>query len=96
LWAVCASRRRRIASWPISASRRVAGLLAAEQPKLVVVGASLMLHPHRLAPLVDLVPDAGARPLYDASHVAGPSVGTPTSCRHHAWLTATDLGDLSA
>jgi glycine hydroxymethyltransferase len=50
---------------------RVGELLAAEQPKLVVVGASLMLHSHRLAPLVDLVHDAGARLLYDASHVAG-------------------------
>ena len=34
---------------------RVAELLAAEQPKLVVLGTSLMLHPHRLAPLADLV-----------------------------------------
>ena len=50
---------------------RVAAVLAAEQPKLVVVGASLMLHPHRLAPLADLVHDAGAVLLYDASHVAG-------------------------
>lgn len=49
----------------------VAEFLAAEQPKLVVVGTSLMLHPHRLAPLADLVHDAGARLLYDASHVAG-------------------------
>jgi glycine hydroxymethyltransferase len=50
---------------------RVAELLATEQPKLVVAGTSLMLHPHRLAPLADLVHDAGARLLYDASHVAG-------------------------
>jgi len=48
-----------------------AALLAAERPRLVVVGASLMLHPHRLAPLADLVHDAGAVLLYDASHVAG-------------------------
>ncbi|HVL97504.1 MAG TPA: aminotransferase class I/II-fold pyridoxal phosphate-dependent enzyme [Solirubrobacteraceae bacterium] len=48
-----------------------AGLLAAERPKLVVVGASLMLHPHRLAALAELARDAGARVLYDASHVAG-------------------------
>lgn len=46
-------------------------LLAAERPKLVVAGASLMLHPHRLRPLADLVHDAGATLLYDASHVAG-------------------------
>lgn len=50
---------------------RVAEMLAVEQPKLVVVGASLMLHPHRLAPLADRVHDAGAVVLYDASHVAG-------------------------
>ena len=50
---------------------RVAGVLAAERPALVVAGASLMLHPHRLAPLAELVHDAGARLLYDASHVAG-------------------------
>jgi glycine hydroxymethyltransferase len=49
----------------------VADFLAAEQPRLVVVGASLMLHPHRLAPLADLVHDAGAVLHYDASHVAG-------------------------
>jgi glycine hydroxymethyltransferase len=46
-------------------------LLAAERPKLVVVGASLMLHPHDLGPIADLVHDAGALLLYDASHVAG-------------------------
>jgi glycine hydroxymethyltransferase len=50
---------------------RVADFLAAEQPRLVVVGASLMLHPHRLAPVADLVHDAGAVLHYDASHVAG-------------------------
>jgi glycine hydroxymethyltransferase len=50
---------------------RVADLLAAERPKLVVVGASLMLHPHRVAPLAEIAHDAGARLLYDASHVAG-------------------------
>jgi glycine hydroxymethyltransferase len=50
---------------------RVAHVLAAERPKLVVVGTSLMLHPHRLVPLAELVHDAGARLLYDASHVAG-------------------------
>jgi glycine hydroxymethyltransferase len=46
-------------------------LLITEQPKLVVVGASLMLHPHDLRPIADLVHDAGALLLYDASHVAG-------------------------
>jgi glycine hydroxymethyltransferase len=46
-------------------------LLATEQPRLVVVGASLMLHPHDLRPIADLVHDAGSLLLYDASHVAG-------------------------
>jgi glycine hydroxymethyltransferase len=50
---------------------RIAGFLAAERPKLVVVGASLMLHPHRLAAVADRVHAAGAALLYDASHVAG-------------------------
>jgi glycine hydroxymethyltransferase len=50
---------------------RVPDLLARERPKLVVVGASLMLHPHRLAPLAELVHATGAVLLYDASHVAG-------------------------
>jgi glycine hydroxymethyltransferase len=50
---------------------RVADLLAAELPRLVVVGASLMLHPHRLAAVADRVHAAGATLLYDASHVAG-------------------------
>jgi glycine hydroxymethyltransferase len=46
-------------------------LLQAERPKLVVAGASLMLHPHDLRPLAELVHAAGALLLYDASHVAG-------------------------
>src|SRR5690349_9557380 len=46
-------------------------LLAAERPRLVVVGASLMLHPHDLRPIADLVHETGALLLYDASHVAG-------------------------
>ena len=49
----------------------LARLLAAERPRLVVVGSSLMLHPHDLRPIADLVQAAGARLLYDASHVAG-------------------------
>ena len=50
---------------------RAGDVLAAHRPKLVVVGASLMLHPHRLRPLAELAHDAGALLLYDASHVAG-------------------------
>jgi glycine hydroxymethyltransferase len=46
-------------------------VLATERPTLVVVGASLMLHPHDLPAIADRVHDAGALLLYDASHVAG-------------------------
>jgi glycine hydroxymethyltransferase len=49
----------------------LATLLSTERPRLVVVGASLMLHPHDLRPIADVVHDAGALLLYDASHVAG-------------------------
>jgi len=42
--------------------------LERERPALVVVGASLMLFPHRLAEIAALVP---VPLLYDASHVAG-------------------------
>ena len=42
--------------------------LARERPALVVVGASLMLFPHRLRAIADAV---GVPLLYDASHVAG-------------------------
>jgi glycine hydroxymethyltransferase len=45
--------------------------LARESPSLVVLGGALMLFPHRLVPIVERVQDAGARVLYDASHVAG-------------------------
>ncbi len=38
---------------------------------LVVVGASLMLRPHRVAAIAERVHDHGACLLYDASHVAG-------------------------
>jgi len=50
---------------------RLADVLAATQPKLVVIGASLMLHPHRVPPIADAVHAAGSLLLYDASHVAG-------------------------
>jgi glycine hydroxymethyltransferase len=47
------------------------GFLARETPVLVVVGASLMLFPHRLREIAAAVHASGARLLYDASHVAG-------------------------
>jgi glycine hydroxymethyltransferase len=47
------------------------GFLAREAPVLVVVGASLMLFPHRLREIAAAVHASGARLLYDASHVAG-------------------------
>jgi glycine hydroxymethyltransferase len=45
--------------------------LAAERPRLVVIGASLMLFPHDVPAIAQAVNDAGATLLYDASHVAG-------------------------
>jgi glycine hydroxymethyltransferase len=50
---------------------RLPSFLDRERPVLVVVGASLMLRPHRLEPIAELVHASGARLLYDASHVAG-------------------------
>jgi glycine hydroxymethyltransferase len=43
--------------------------LERETPRLVVVGASLMLRPHRLREIADIVGDTPL--LYDASHVSG-------------------------
>lgn len=45
--------------------------LARERPRLIVIGGTLMLFPHRLAPLVELAHTAEAAVLYDASHIAG-------------------------
>jgi glycine hydroxymethyltransferase len=50
---------------------RLPAFLARERPRLVVVGASLMLRPHRLEEIAPAVHAAGATLLYDASHVAG-------------------------
>jgi glycine hydroxymethyltransferase len=50
---------------------RLDAVLERERPVLVVVGASLMLHPHRLREIADPVHAHGALLLYDASHVAG-------------------------
>jgi glycine hydroxymethyltransferase len=50
---------------------RLPAFLERERPALVVVGASLMLRPHRLAAIAAAVGAAGATLLYDASHVAG-------------------------
>jgi glycine hydroxymethyltransferase len=49
----------------------LAAFLARERPVLVVVGASLLLFPHRLPEIAAAVHAHGARLLYDASHVAG-------------------------
>jgi glycine hydroxymethyltransferase len=46
-------------------------LLAREHPALVVIGGSLMLRAHRVGAIAERVHAAGARLLYDASHVAG-------------------------
>jgi glycine hydroxymethyltransferase len=42
-----------------------------ERPALVVVGASLMLRPHRLGAIASAAHELDASVLYDASHVAG-------------------------
>lgn len=45
--------------------------LERERPRLVVIGASLLLFPHRVGAIREAVAAAGARLLYDASHMAG-------------------------
>src|SRR5262249_27873250 len=67
----------RVAELPYDASEldvdieRLPGFLERERPVLVVVGASLMLRPHRLEAIGERVHAQGAHLLYDASHVAG-------------------------
>jgi glycine hydroxymethyltransferase len=51
--------------------QRLPAFLERERPVLVVVGASLMLRPHRLEAIADHVHAGGSYLLYDASHVAG-------------------------
>ncbi|HEX6470547.1 MAG TPA: DegT/DnrJ/EryC1/StrS family aminotransferase [Streptosporangiaceae bacterium] len=47
------------------------GFLSRERPRLVVIGASLLLFPHRVAAIRQLTEATGALLVYDASHVAG-------------------------
>lgn len=47
------------------------GFLERERPRLVVIGASLLLFPHRVGAIAEAVSAAGAVLLYDASHMAG-------------------------
>ncbi|RAY11971.1 glycine hydroxymethyltransferase [Actinomadura craniellae] len=47
------------------------GFLAHERPKVVVIGASMMLFPHRVDAIKEAVAAAGAVLVYDASHLAG-------------------------
>jgi glycine hydroxymethyltransferase len=47
------------------------GFLDREGPRLVVIGASLLLFPHRVGAIAEAVAAAGATLLYDASHMAG-------------------------
>ncbi len=42
-----------------------------ERPRLVILGSSLMLFPHPVAPLAEVVHAAGGYLLFDASHVLG-------------------------
>jgi glycine hydroxymethyltransferase len=70
-------RGLRVVELPYDARRldvdleRLGPLLERERPVLVVVGASLMLFPHRLEAIAERAHACGARLLYDASHVAG-------------------------
>jgi glycine hydroxymethyltransferase len=70
-------RGLRVAPLPYDAERLDVDLdaldefLGWEVPRLVVVGASLMLFPHRLAEIAEAVRAHGIPLLYDASHVAG-------------------------
>jgi len=50
---------------------RLPAFLTRERPALVVIGASLMLRPHRVTAIAEHVHENGAQLLYDASHVAG-------------------------
>jgi len=50
---------------------RLPAFLERERPVLVVVGASLMLRPHRVAEIAMQAHGCDAQVLYDASHVAG-------------------------
>jgi len=45
--------------------------LERERPRLVVIGASLLLFPHRVAAIREATSAVGAHLLYDASHMAG-------------------------
>jgi glycine hydroxymethyltransferase len=47
------------------------GFLERERPRLVVIGASLLLFPHRVAAIRQITEAAGALLVYDASHMAG-------------------------
>lgn len=47
------------------------GFLELECPRLVVIGASLLLFPHRVAAIREITEAAGALLVYDASHMAG-------------------------
>jgi glycine hydroxymethyltransferase len=50
---------------------RLPGFLRAHRPRIVVIGASLMLFPHDVAAVRAAADEVGALVLYDASHMAG-------------------------
>ncbi|GAA3464128.1 serine hydroxymethyltransferase [Saccharothrix longispora] len=50
---------------------RLPGFLRVHRPRIVVIGASLMLFPHDVAAVRAAADEVGAILLYDASHVAG-------------------------
>jgi glycine hydroxymethyltransferase len=70
-------RGLRVADLPYNAAAEdvdqdaLPGFLAAERPRLVVIGASLLLFPHNVAAIAEAAGEAGAVLLYDASHMAG-------------------------
>jgi glycine hydroxymethyltransferase len=51
--------------------RRLPHFLATEQPKLLILGGSLMLRPHNVSDIAAIAHQHGILTLYDGSHVAG-------------------------
>jgi glycine hydroxymethyltransferase len=50
---------------------RAVQLIARERPRLLILGSSLLLFPHPIAPLAEAVHAVGGHLLFDASHVLG-------------------------
>lgn len=52
-------------------SAKAAEVVRKEKPKLVILGASLILFPYKMRPVAEACRDAGASLVYDGSHVLG-------------------------